>query len=50
LCQRLKNADVLALPSGVRRIRMVCHLDVSREMIERTIRAVSVAMGRPALV
>ena len=50
LCQRLKSADVLALPSGARRIRMVCHLDVSREMIDRTIRAVSVAMGRPALV
>ncbi|MFZ4573300.1 MAG: threonine aldolase family protein [Phycisphaerales bacterium] len=49
LCERLKALNVLALPSGPRRIRMVCHLDVSTQMIDRTIQAVGAAMGVAAM-
>src|SRR5262245_51178213 len=47
-CAKLKAAGVLALPTAPQRVRMVCHLDVGREGIERAIEAWrSVAGERP---
>ncbi len=40
VCERLKAAGVWCLPFGPQRVRMVTHLDVSREMIERACEAV----------
>jgi threonine aldolase len=34
LCQRLKSEGVCMLPVGPQRVRAVCHLDVSRPMID----------------
>ncbi len=36
-CQKLKSRGVLALPTGPRRVRFVCHLDVSTAMIQQAI-------------
>jgi threonine aldolase len=44
LCEKLAAARVLALPTAPRRVRMVCHLDVSRDMIDAAIRAASAAV------
>ena len=47
LCARLRTLGVLALPTAPRRVRMVCHLDVSREMIDRAVRLVAEAVASP---
>lgn len=47
LCAALKARGVLALPNSPRRVRMVCHLDVDRAMIERAIQIVAEAVGAP---
>lgn len=47
-CQRLKAQGVLMLPTAPRRVRAVCHLDVTTEMIERAIAAVERAAGARA--
>jgi len=47
MCARLKEMGVLALSSGPRRIRMVCHLDVSGGMIDSAVRAVASGVGAP---
>lgn len=55
VCAKLKAGGVLALPTAPQRIRLVCHLDVNRAMIERAIAAMSAALGsaggagRPAM-
>lgn len=41
LCSRFKAAGVLALPTGPRRIRFVCHLDVTTAMIDRAIEIIT---------
>lgn len=50
LAAKLKSAGVLCLPTAPRRIRMVCHLDISREMIEQAIVAVASSVGAPVTV
>ncbi len=45
VCQRLKGAGVLVLPTGAQRVRAVCHLDVTREMIERAVEAIGAAVA-----
>jgi threonine aldolase len=35
VCEQLREHDVLALPTGPRSVRLVTHLDVTREQIER---------------
>lgn len=45
VCERLRARGVLMLPNLPRRVRAVCHLDVSREGIERAIRAVAEVVG-----
>jgi len=47
LCERLKPMGVLALGSGPRTVRMVCHLDVSRAMIDRAIGLIASACRTP---
>lgn len=50
LCKKLENTGVRVLPNGPRRIRAVCHLDVSTDMIQAAIDRVAAAMGAvPAL-
>jgi threonine aldolase len=39
-CRRLKAEGVLMLPTGPQRVRAVCHLDVSRAMIESAVGAI----------
>jgi threonine aldolase len=41
LCEKLKAHDVLALPNSPRRIRLVCHLDVTTPMIDDAIRIIA---------
>jgi hypothetical protein len=49
VCARLKTEGVLALPTLPQRVRMVCHLDVTRPMIERAVQTwKTVIQGRPA--
>lgn len=50
LCQKLKAAGVLALPTGAQRVRFVCHLDVGAAMIEQAVAAVARAVGAAPLV
>jgi threonine aldolase len=50
LCARLRVLGVLALPTAPRRVRMVCHLDTSREMIDRAVRLVAEAVASPVVV
>ncbi len=38
-CEKLRAAGVLALPTAPQRVRMVCHLDVTKAGIERAIAA-----------
>jgi threonine aldolase len=45
LCERLAAAGVLCLPTAARRIRMVCHLDVTTPMIDRAVEAVAQALA-----
>lgn len=45
MCARLRGLGVLALPTAPRRVRMVCHLDVTREMTDRAVRLVAEAVG-----
>jgi threonine aldolase len=40
VCEKLRAKDVWCLPFGPQRVRMVTHLDVNREMIERACAAV----------
>lgn len=40
VCEKLKTQGVFAMANLPRRIRMVCHLDISTGMIERTIQIV----------
>lgn len=47
LCARLKELGVLALPTAPRRVRMVCHLDVTSAMIDAAVRMVAEAVGAP---
>ncbi len=42
-CQALKSRGVLALPTGPRRVRFVCHLDVTTPMIDDAIKIISAA-------
>ncbi len=48
LCERVRSHNILALPSGVRTVRLVCHLDVSRAMIDDAVRAIASVVGEPA--
>lgn len=50
VCGRLKGMGVLALPTTPQRVRFVCHLDVSRGMIERAVDAIGSAVGGRAAV
>jgi threonine aldolase len=45
MCAKMKTEGVLAMPTAAQRIRMVCHLDVSRDMIERTLVVLSKLLG-----
>ncbi len=49
LCERLKLRGVLALPAGPARVRMVCHLDIAKEMIDKAVRAVAESVGAPVM-
>lgn len=49
-CARLRALGVLALPTAPRRVRMVCHLDVTPEMIDHAVRLVAQAIGSPVTV
>ena len=42
-CQKLKARGVLALPNSPRRVRFVCHLDVTKPMIEQAIVQIAAA-------
>lgn len=44
-CAALRGRGVWALPTAPRRIRMVCHLDVSGAMIDRALGAIREAAG-----
>lgn len=50
-CARLKERGVWTLPTGPRRVRAVCHLDVSAAMIDRAVEAVEAvaAAAAPAM-
>lgn len=50
LCARMRALGVLALPTAPRRVRMVCHLDVSHDMIDQAVRLVHQAVGAPVTV
>jgi threonine aldolase len=39
LCQRLRTHGVITMPGGERRIRLVCHLDVTDHKLARAIEA-----------
>lgn len=41
VCQKLKAAGVLALPNSKQRVRMVCHLDVPRTLIEAAVERIA---------
>jgi threonine aldolase len=45
VCARLKAEGVWALPTASQRVRMVCHLDVTRAGIERAIAAWTAIVG-----
>lgn len=45
LCERMKSLGLLALTSGPRTVRLVCHLDVSGAMIDRAIALIAKACG-----
>jgi threonine aldolase len=45
VCERAKAAGVWMLPNSSRRIRAVCHLDVSKDMIEEAGRRLSEVMA-----
>lgn len=47
LCDRLKPMGVLALASGPRTVRLVCHLDVTRVMIDQAIGIIKNACRMP---
>jgi threonine aldolase len=44
LCTKLKSKGVLMLPLGPRRIRALTHLDVSRDMIDKALKAIAEAV------
>jgi threonine aldolase len=44
VCRKLQAAGVLMLPTAPQRIRAVCHLDVTRAMIERAVEAIGAAV------
>ena len=44
-CERLRERGVCAMPTATRRIRFVCHLDVSRAQIDEAIAAAGEALG-----
>jgi threonine aldolase len=48
-CQRLRAEGVLMLPTGPRRVRAVCHLDVTGPMIEAALDAMRRAARQPAI-
>jgi len=48
--RKLKEAGVLALATAPQRIRAVCHLDVTGEMIDRAVDAIETIAGAPAPV
>jgi len=48
VCDRLKAHGVLALPNLPRRIRFVCHLDVSRAQVDRAADAIAETLGAMA--
>lgn len=48
--RKLKARGVLALSTAPQRVRAVCHLDVSRDMIERAIEAIESLAGARAAV
>lgn len=44
LCEKLKAHNLLALPNTPRRVRLVCHLDVTTPMIDEAIRIIAQAV------
>ena len=44
LCERLKAQNVLMMPTGPRKVRAVCHLDVDAAGIDRTLVAIAGAL------
>ncbi|MGH7131573.1 MAG: threonine aldolase family protein [Phycisphaerales bacterium] len=44
-CKKLAAQQVLALPTAPQRIRLVCHLDIHNDMIDKAIAAVAQAVG-----
>lgn len=49
-CARARERGVLMLPTAPQRVRAVCHLDVTRDMIDRAVRAIASIVGAPATV
>jgi threonine aldolase len=45
VCERARARGVWMLPNGPRRIRAVCHLDVSKEMVEEAGKRMAEVMG-----
>lgn len=45
VCAKLKAQGIWALPTLPQRIRMVCHLDVSRPLIERAVDVIGKTLG-----
>lgn len=45
LCRKLDGQGIRMLPSGPRRVRAVCHLDVSTDMIVLAVDAIAAAVG-----
>ncbi len=48
VCEGLKAKGVWCLPTGLRRIRFVCHLDVSRSQVERAVSVAGELLGTKA--
>lgn len=44
-CEKMRAAGVLMLPTGPRRVRAVCHLDVTREMVTRAVDLIAAAVS-----
>lgn len=47
VCEKLKAHGVWALPTAAQRIRLVCHLDVTKAMVPRAIEAFAGIVGAP---
>ncbi|MEK6703272.1 MAG: GntG family PLP-dependent aldolase [Planctomycetota bacterium] len=49
LCKKCEALGVKMLPGGPRRIRLVCHLDVTSPMIDRAVEQIAAALGAVAV-